>query len=99
MERQIAHVRYAVVEGLHCDGVSFDTIRSEDVGKKAPGVIRKMTVGEELSESFGTFLAVVGEVRVVALFNFFVCCNHDEMFLRVMCRGTLNFTNIPKPGR
>ena len=79
--------------------MGFNSIRSEDVGKKAPGVIREMAVGEELSESFRTFLAVVGEVRVVALFDFFVCCNHDEMFLRVMCRGTLNFTNIPKHGR
>ena len=79
--------------------MDFDSIRSEDVGKKAPGVIREMAVGEEPSESFGTFFAVVGEVRVVALFDFFVCGNHDEMFLRVMCRGTLNFTNIPKHGR
>lgn len=99
MERQIAHIRYAVVKGLHCDGVSFGTIGSENVGEKAPGVIREMAIGEEPSESFGTFLAVVGEVRIVALFDFFVCCNHDEMFLRVMCRGTLNFTNIPKHGR
>ena len=79
--------------------MGFDSIKGEDVGKKTPGVIRKMAEGEESSESFGTFLAVVGEVRVVALFDFFVCCNHDEMFLRVMCRGTLNFTNIPKHGR
>ena len=79
--------------------MGFNSIRSEDVGKKASGVIREMAVGEELSESFGTFLAVVGEVRVVALFDFFVCCNHDEMFLKVMCRCPLNFTNIPKHGR
>ena len=53
--------------------MGFDSIRSEDVGEKAPGVIREMAVGEEFSESFGTFLAVVGEVRIVALFDFFVC--------------------------
>ena len=53
--------------------MGFNSIRSEDVGEKAPGVIREMTIGEEPSESFGTFLAVVGEVRIVALFDFFVC--------------------------
>ena len=69
--------------------MGFD-YRSEEVGKKAPEVIRKMAVGEETSESFGTFLAVVGKVRVLTLFDFLSAVIMMKCFLG-LCAGHVEF--------